>query len=192
MSPQMKTKEEINIDELSMISSLKKGDKTAFDYFFQTYYYYLYVNSLKLLHNKEEAEEVVQNVYVKLWEKRKELNINKSVINYLLRSIHNESLNKIKHQKIHQMAVFNLTKKTREEECENIIFNCEICELQEIIQKTLNTLPNKCKKVFIMSRYHQLKTKEIAEHFEISTKTVENHMAKALRIFRNELTDYLN
>ena len=186
------TEKEINFKELSMISSLKTGDEKAFNYIFQTYYSDLFSYANKILNDKEEAKEVLQNVYFKLWEKRNKLDINRSVKCYLFKSIYNECMNKIKHQKIHYKVVSELQTKSFEETNENKINFCGKTELVSMVKETINLLPPKCKTVFILSRVHQLKNKEIAKQLNISHKTVENHITKALKVFRITLFDYIN
>jgi RNA polymerase sigma-70 factor (ECF subfamily) len=136
----------------------------------------------------DEAEDVVQKMFCKLWDQRTELNIKTSIKSYLYRAVHNSCLNRIKQTK------------TRAEHNQRYTYNMpdtagsssiEYSELQQQIAKALETLPPKCREVFELSRMQQLSYAEIAERLGISANTVENHIAKALKLLRGSLKDFL-
>ena len=184
--------EKFDNQELTIIPNLKRSDEDEFKIAFQTYHTFLYFYALKLLNDSEDAKEAIQNVYFRFWERRNKININFSVKYYLLKSIYNECLNKIKQKKIHYKAIIELQKYFKDETEHNKINFCGNSELVKIVDETIDLLPPKCKSVFILSRIHHYKNKEIAVHLKLSPKTVENHVTKALKIFRVALFDYIN
>ncbi len=142
------------------------------------------------LKNLEASEEVVQETFVKLWENRKTLNITSSLKSYLFRAVRNSSLNVIKHEKIKDKY-----KSYNEYEIKNhsasLDEEIDASELEIKIRKSIDLLPSERKKAFIMSRYEGLKYKEIAEKLNISKKTVENQIGKALKFLKSELAEYM-
>lgn len=158
--------------------------------YFKSYYQSLCSYAWSYLKDTEEAEEVVQNTFVSIWEKRDSLNIQTSAKSYLYAMVRNACLNLIKHQKIKQkyageaMALAN-------DGYEAVTHEVSSRELETRINVALETLPEQCRLVFKLSRFEDLKYAEIAEHLNISVKTVENHMGKALRLMREQLRDYL-
>lgn len=142
-----------------------------------------------LLSDKDESEEVVQQLFVQVWEKKESMEITSSLQAYLFRSLRNSCLNKIKHNKVRRNyaeEVISLSKDS--EPASHITYQSE---LQEQIAMAINGLPEQCRLIFKLSRFENLKYAEIAEQLNISVKTVENQMGKALRVMRERLKDYL-
>lgn len=138
----------------------------------------------------DTSEEIVQELFVNFWEKRNDIPDNVSIKAYLYRAARNRVLNQIKHIKIKEdFKLFNQEEMSNAEQ--NTDNQLETSELQKIIAQALNKLPPERKKIFLMSREEGLKYKEIADELNISIKTVENQMGKALSTLRNELSDYL-
>jgi RNA polymerase sigma-70 factor (ECF subfamily) len=138
----------------------------------------------------EQAEEIVQNVFCRIWEKREQLKADGSLKAYLYRSVHNESLNYLKHQKTRtafQVHFNNNEDETAGEASEKIM----VTELDGHIQKALNELPLQCRIIFQLSRFENLKYKQIADQLNLSVKTVENQMGKALKVLRLKLAEFL-
>jgi RNA polymerase sigma-70 factor (ECF subfamily) len=157
---------------------------------FREHYQGLSRYAYSILKNQVEAEEVVQQLFVKLWEKRLDLEIWKDVRSYLYRSTYNASLNEVKRKKRHTMYVSTDPENGFQSDSDSSskIMSSEL-ELQ--IENAIQTLPTKCAEVFRMSRYKEYSYKEIAEKLDISIKTVENHIGKALKLMREELEEYL-
>lgn len=165
--------------------------REEFEKLFRSYYSSLCAFAFRFLQEKDAAEEVVQEVFVRLWSKKEELEINSSVKSYLYRSVRNSSLNLIKHieireeyKKHNQLAI---------EHNERILQDAIIAgELEDKIHQAINELPTERKKIFMMSRYDGLKYREIAEKLNISAKTVENQMGKAMKTLREHLVEYMS
>ncbi len=174
--------------EEQILRQLKQKDKSAFEVLFRTHYEAIVGFVNKYLGNKAEAEEVVQDVFLQFWQKADDINIQISLKSYLYQAARNRSLNIIKHRSVERKYSDHLVN--------NIDFfhegnHLEMEELQDRIQTAIDTLPEKCREVFILSRFEEKKYKEIADELGISIKTVENQMGKALRVMRQELGDYL-
>ena len=169
---------------------LAQRDETAFEQVFKTHFKRLHAYAFTILRDEIEAEEIVQQVFFKLWERNENLSLTGSVSAYLYRAVHNESLNYLKHQKVrsnHQLHVAYSMKNEVEHPAKKIITG----ELEKKIHTALNELPEQCRTIFHMSRFDELKYREIADKLGISVKTVENQMGKALKLLREKLVDFL-
>ncbi len=180
----------MDLPEVQQWNKLKEGDITAFEMFFKTYYQPLCNYAYSFIKDKDEAEEIVQSTFLSVWEKRDSLDIKTSLKSYLYTMVRNTSLNVIKHEKIKQKYVGEALA-VDERSHEGVTQAVLSSELEERIQQAIGVLPEQCRLVFKLSRFEELKYAEIAEHLNISIKTVENHMGKALKIMREQLKDYL-
>jgi RNA polymerase sigma-70 factor, ECF subfamily len=168
---------------------IKSGDKTAFETLFRDNYSHLCAYANTFVRDVETAQDLVQEFLFHIWQKKEDLPVNVSVRAYLFKSIHNSCLNSLKHQKIKQRHKGLTIRDSRENSYED--FDNETNVLHDKIRQTIDKLPPERRKVFIMHRYEELKYKEIAEKLNISIKTVENQIGKALIFLRNELKDYI-
>ena len=135
------------------------------------------------------AEEMVQNVFYKLWKNREDMAIDKSLAAYLYRSVYNECLNYLKHLKV--KAAYQAHAARAMENLNNAADKLRLRELEEKLEIALRELPEQCRTIFQMSRFEELKYMEIAGRLGISVKTVENQMGKALKLLRGKLADFL-
>ena len=145
----------------------------------------------KYIGDVDQAEEIVQEMFFNFWQKKEQLDINISLEAYLFRSVRNACLNYLKHLKIreqHRLATNEEIRKKEEEIHDNVI----ALELQERIEALIEKMPPERKKIFKMSRYEELKYREIAEKLNLSVKTIEVQMGKALKFLRLHLSDYLS
>ena len=169
---------------------LSKRDEAAFEQVFKTHYKNLHAYAFTMLKDDDEAEEMVQQVFFKLWERSENLSFSGPIAAYLYRAVHNESLNFLKHQKVkagHQLHVAHSMKNKTEHGQGKMMRK----ELENKFREALNELPEQCRTVFQLSRFEDMKYKEIADKLDISVKTVENHMGKALKLLRTKLVDFL-
>ena len=162
----------------------------SFEQLFKAHFKALHAYAFAMLCDEEMAEEIVQNMFMKLWEKRERLEIQTSVKAFLYKCVHNDGLNYLKHQKIktkyQDYATYSMKDRT-----EKASDRLELNELEIRLGDALNDLPQQCRTIFQMSRFEELKYKEIAEQLGLSIKTVENQMGKALKILRLKLADFL-
>lgn len=180
----------MDLAEQKMIVSVREGSENAFEMIFRTYYQPLCRYAYSFLNDKEEAEEVVQSTFIQIWEKKAGMDIQSSLKSYLYRMVRNACLNVIKHEKVKQQhAVYTVAfgESTHESVHEAVAGK----ELELKIFEAMKHLPDQCRTVFQLSRFEELKYAEIAEQLQISVKTVENQMGKALRIMREHLKEYL-
>ncbi len=162
-------------------------EKDIFEELFKTHFKPLCGFANKYLKDVDLAKEIVHDVFVKLWEKREQIDMNKAVKSYLYTAVNNKSLNHIRDNKKFVNSDYIIENETDWNYSDNLV---EL-EIQEKITATLDSLPPKCREVFKLSRYENLKYKQIAERLNISVKTVESHMSKALKALRKNLSEYL-
>ena len=180
----------MDLSSIQLLNTLRAGDITAFEMIFKTYYQPLCNYAYTFVQDRDEAEEIVQSTFLSVWEKRQDLAIHTGVKPYLYAMVRNAALNVIKHEKIKQQhAAVELA--VAEKSSESVTRTVMASELEERIYKALNKLPEQCRLVFKLSRFEELKYAEIAKQLDISVKTVENQMGKALKIMREQLKDYL-
>ncbi len=172
------------------MEKIQSGNESAYEMIFRTFYQPLCRYAYSFLEDREEAEEVVQSAFITVWEKRKSIDIQTSLKSYLYRMVRNGCLNVIKHEKVKQQHVAHEMAVT-EVSYESVSQKVYASELESKITEALKALPEQCRLVFQLSRFEELKYQEIADQLQISVKTVENHMGKALRIMREQLKEYL-
>jgi len=170
---------------------IKIGDEQALELLFRKYYSRLCGYTNKYFNDPEEAREVVQEVFIKIWENRKDIDPQESLVSYLFKIAYNNSINRLRHKKVI----------TKYSDIYKIVYvdNSGITpydsliahELTSNIKTALEKVPPKCRQIFDLSRVDGLKYSEIADTLNISVKTVEAQMSKALHILRIELREYL-
>ena len=173
---------ELENNEKNLLQNLKNGDSKAFDEIFRTHYQVLCRFSMKIVKEKENAEEIVQDLFFHLWEKRSTLSINISLKSYLFRSVYNNSVRLTKFTNLHD--IIDEKQNSVNEEFTDLL---EQTEIETKIYKTIDELPEQCRKIFNMSRFEELKYREIAEKLNISIKTVETQMSRALKYLTTNL-----
>jgi RNA polymerase sigma-70 factor, ECF subfamily len=161
----------------------------VFEQLFKSHFKALHAYAYGIIRDESTAEEMVQNVFCRLWEKREQTIFNQSPKAYLYRSVHNESLNYLKHQKVKEN--YQNFAARNNDVSEHAAAKTEHNELQWHLNKAMNELPEQCRTIFQMSRFEELKYREIADQMGLSVKTIENQMGKALRILRSKLVDFL-
>jgi len=149
----------------------------------------LFAYALTLSNDELMSQDITQNVFLKTWEKRKKININSSLENYLFKTVRNEFLNQYKKQR----ATMRLEQEYFES-LNKVISKHDESTLKRAIERIgveIQKLPPKCKEVFLLSRKDGLTNIEISDYLNISRKTVEAHITKAFSILRKNLTDKL-
>lgn len=178
-----------NFSSEQLLNLLQKDDPAAFEELYDRYWFQLFISAHKRLQCREDAEEAVQSLYESLWKNRHHIIIRTSLENYLFASIRYIVL---------RMMQKRLSGKTAPgvdaEGCAQPDYSTEetilINDLSNHINQLVEKLPEKCKKVFELSRYEMKTNREIAAMMGISEKTVENHITKALHLIRNSLTHF--
>lgn len=169
----------------ALIEGLKKGDETAYVYLVENYHQRLCVYANSLIRDDLMAEDIVQNVFVQIWEKRKKLNPDFSIENYLYKSVHNKFIDQYRKDKAVmalEIKYIAALESAIEENDEGHLQN-----MLGILSHAIQELPPKCKQIFIMSKREGLTNMEISEYLNISKKTVEGQITKAFCILRKKI-----
>jgi RNA polymerase sigma-70 factor, ECF subfamily len=170
-------------------SKTRKDDIAAFEKLFRTYYSDLVNYSFGYTRDMDASEEIVQEFFYNYWKNRKETNIKFSIRAYLFRAIKNNTLNyldslAVRKKYADRVLFLSENQPFYEEE------GMEMDELNELIEETLDSLPERCSTIFRMSRHDGLKYDEIAAKLSVSVKTVEANMGKALKLLRERIGKY--
>lgn len=170
--------------------SLPRSNETEFEQLFKEHFKSLYAYAYTIVKEETAAEEIVQNVFYKIWEKNKQPDIQTSVKAYLYKAVYHDSLNYLKHLKVraqYKSRVMHEQKDAGVPASGKLLLK----ELEEKLRDAMNGLPEQCRTIFQLSRFDGLKYQEIADQLGISPKTVENQMGKALKLLRVKLIDFL-
>ena len=165
-------------------------DKQSFEELFRTYFTHLCSFAQKYVQDIDEAKDIVHQVFIGLWQKRNDVDTDTSLKSYLFTGVHNRCLNYIRDRK--KLVQFDAP--LHESEMSNYLQSndhLESSETESRINRALDDLPEKCREIFLMNRFEQLKYREIAEKLNISVKTVETQMSRALKVLREKLSDLI-
>lgn len=174
-----------------LLIRLKNGDMLAFDQVYERYSHKLFSFVAKILKNEADAEEIVQEVFVKIWESREKLGDYKLLNSYIFTIAYNNSISLIRKRINNTKYIEHLKYSSLINSIPSGISELEFCELSEQVEKLINNLPERQKQVFLLHRETGLTYPEIAERLGISKNTVENHIAKALKYLRQNLDSSL-
>lgn len=169
-----------------LIYGLKQGNREVFDQIFRCYYTSLAHYCMKFVSDKDKSEEIVQDVFVKLWLKHETVVINNSLKSYLFKATQNLAFNYIRNAK-HTIILQDADIFSAEGTSDDPSISLEENDLKDKIQKIIQLMPTKRREVFLLSRTNGLRNAEIARRLNISVKTVETHMSKALNQLRKAL-----
>ncbi|WP_299555221.1 RNA polymerase sigma-70 factor [Seonamhaeicola sp.] len=172
-----------------LVENLKKGDEDAYAYLMDTYYQKLCVYAESLSRDVYIAEDIVQNIYLRVWEQRNKLKAIYPLKSYLYRSVYNEFINQYRKKsslmEVEKEYIKNLNAIIEEDPK-------DLTRLIALVKQEIQDLPPKCKKIFILGKQEGLTYGEIAEHLNISFRTVENQMSKAFAIIRQKVGDKMD
>ena len=171
-----------------LLELLQTDSEHAIDLLFRSHYAFLCQTVYRIIPDKNLVEDLTQDVFYELWRKRETIVIKTSIRAYLKRAARNKALNYIRGQKIK----FEEEEKTPDlrSTAINSIQQMEMSELQACIDKAIDKLPERCRLVFSLSRFEEMSYKQIAEALDISIKTVENQISKALKLLRIAVAEY--
>lgn len=179
----------MNPSEKKILKKIKEGDIKEYEALFKEYYERLCEFGLKYLRNLEYAEEIVQDTFYNIWKNRETLNIKTSLKAYLYTAVRNNCLQELRTKSL-DIKYENYYKSHYVNDSISPMDELNAKELSNVIDNALNSLPERCRIIFQMSRNEGLKYHEIAEKLSISIKTVEANMGKALKHFRICLKEY--
>ncbi len=183
--------------EQELLDSIYKGNKTVFEILFKTYYNRLCAFAVNFVSRNDLAEDIVADVFLKLWEKKESVNITDSISSYLFRAVKNSCINYLNREKSrshtiseNEISLLNLKLEYLISErypLSDLIGK----ELEERIKTEIEKLPGQCREIFYLSRFEDFSHKEIAEKLGISENTVKVQIYRALSKLRQGLKDYL-
>jgi RNA polymerase sigma-70 factor (ECF subfamily) len=174
-----------------MLLSPEQSVENLFEQVFRSHFKSLHSYAATILRDPVPAEEVVQTIFMRWWEKKEQIDIKENISVYLYRAVHNESLNYLKHEKVRAAYQSHAMRRHTHHQPEKASDKVTVGELQQKLEKALQELPEQCRTIFQLSRFDELKYREIADRLDLSIKTVENQMGKALRLLRLKLVDFL-
>jgi RNA polymerase sigma factor, sigma-70 family/RNA polymerase sigma-70 factor, Bacteroides expansion family 1 len=180
--------DEKNLDVL--LKGFKAGSRDSFNGIFKLYYSPLVKFCYRFINDKDVCEEIVQDMFFSIWIHHEDLVIKDSLKSYLFRAIRNRALNYNAQVKRRESLLKFFPTHSEEEAVEVPLANLQMDDLKSSIYRVMLTMPDKRREIFNLSRFEGLKNKEIAEKLEISQKTVEAHISKALEQLRGALKDY--
>ncbi|MCQ2229889.1 MAG: RNA polymerase sigma-70 factor [Bacteroidales bacterium] len=176
---------DVNITDTELIDKMSSGNEMAFRMLFDRYYTPLSVYADKILNDMDASIDIVQALFVNIYENRKEIKVS-NVRSFLYQSVQNRCLNELKHRKVitnYSAQVYTFSSEETNETDELI----EVSELEAQLANAINQLPEQCRKIFEMSRFDGISNGEIAERLNISKRTVETQISKALKFLRDKL-----
>jgi len=191
-------KDQLNLDtnHNQLFTSLAQGDNLAFEKLYKLYFPRLYAFAFKIINDSGLAKDVVQNVFIKVWELRASFSFENPEA-FIYQMVRNASLNYVRHLRV----VDNLKSRIQNQFQGEELYYIDMVgnepyiliekELNEKILEVMNSLPEKCLIVFRMSRLEGLKNAEIAERLNISLKAVEKHITKAMKVYKENFPEYL-
>jgi len=190
MQINMVTDEKTGITEQLFIKVALHDDESAFKELFHSFFAPLCFYAFRYIPNKETCEDIVQDTFFKIWKNRKNIDITSSGRNFLITSVRNSCIDYIRKKELeesyrHHQKLYNIT----EGDFSNELYS--VVELKELIDKAMEKLPVTIREVFELNRFEGLTYSEIALKYNISVKSVEAYMSKALKILRLQLKDYL-
>ena len=174
----------------------KKGDEKAFAFFFDLYFNQIVGFCTEFIKDRDQAKNIAQEAFLKLWLNKEKVRKVNGIKAFLYTSAKSDCLNLFRHKKVVHKYL-NKSLRKREESLNIEVLNAinfdtvMLAELEELIEGSVNELPDKCKQVFKMRRVDFKKNKEIAAELNISIKAVEANMTRALKHLKNKLSDYL-
>ncbi|WP_085536362.1 RNA polymerase sigma-70 factor [Massilibacteroides vaginae] len=178
----------------SIIRKLNKGDTDAFKSLYTTYYVYLCAVSTKYVYNYEIAKEIVNDVFLNIWNKRGSLEY--PIKTYLTRSVQNRSLNHLRNKQTEEISLSELDEYVLafHEEQVNLgqqpLTYLENSEFEKLVEEAVQSLPDKCRRIFTEYLYNHKSYEEIAKLYDISSSTVRVQVKIALSKLKDTLKDY--
>jgi len=182
-------------EEKILLDKLKKGDDLAFKNIYFLYYNKLFAFARNFVNNNEIAQDIVADVFYKIWKKRESLNIQMSLKAYLYTSVKNACINKLrilnKELKIIDDTEYLLKEIEINHYTDSLLNEIQTLEIENIIIDIINKMPEKQKMVFVLSRFEGLSSDEISQNLGISKRTVESHLYNAMKLIKEKIKKFI-
>lgn len=186
------------VTDIELFVKIKSGNQDAFEFIFLRYYEDLCLYAKSITGSKEVSEEIVQDVFVRIWESRESIEISNSVRSYLYRSVHNQCVNELERWKIKNKFVKNTVENVYYNSLlpspfsnDYPIANLIVKELEEKINESIKSLPAQCREIFLLIREKELSYQQVADKLNVSVNTVKTQMQRAIAKLREMLREYL-
>ena len=179
------------MDDAGLLVELAQGDEKAFSLLFKKYYKDLVLFGGNFLPDRCACEDIVQSVFLRLWNERHLLHIKTSLKSYLLKSVQNACFDEIQHKQVirkHENYVLSFANMIKDMDTENYIL---YSDFQQHLQQALDKIPATCRETFELNRFEGMKFREIADKLQISQRTVEVRISKAIDILKKHLKDFM-
>lgn len=183
-------------DDILLLKQFKSGKEQIFEHFFNTYYNNIVGFCVQFVYNESEAKSIAQEAFVNLWLNKEKIDSLNGIKSFLYTYSKSKCLNAIRHQKVKEKYK-NQTLNDKEKQLNIEVLNSmkfdtmSLLELENLITQSVYDLPDKTQEIFVKKRFENKKNREIASELNISIKTVEAHITKALTILKTKLSDYL-
>ncbi len=187
----------LELKDQPLIERLKSNDKKAFEIIFRRYFHDLHEYALFYIGNAHLAEDIVQDIFLKLWSSRHKISIHTTLKGYLFRSVHNICIQYLRHNKVErQHKEWHQAKLEEAVLMNRLFFESGLTrlfenEIKDLVRESLVKIPSKSREIYELSRNNYLTNKEIADRMGLSEKSVEYHISKVLDSLRKFLKDYL-
>lgn len=175
-------------NEKQLLSSLSSGNEEALTFIYRKFWDRLFLSAYNVLKDKEACEDIVQEIFIQLWQKKEQLVIRTSLEAYLVSATRYQVFHLIRKGSKRMELFENLEERFSADSADALL--C-VKETQKTIDVAVDNLPEKCKNIYKLSRENHLSYKQIAEQLQISTKTVENQLTIALKRLRNALGSFI-
>ncbi len=180
---------QVHYTDGELLELLKGDPDKAIELLFRQYYSYVCKMVYQVVPEANVAEDLAQDIFFEMWRRKDQLNIT-SIRAYLRRAALNRTLNYLRNRKIKWDDELSFPEQeSRETPTQESV---ETAELEQMIEAAIDQLPERCRAVFLLSRFEELSHQEIADELDISVKTVENQITKALKYLRKALQPYLS
>ncbi len=179
------------LQDSELLLQIKQGSQPAFESIFLKYYVGLCTYANSILGSRDSSEEVIQEMFVKLWENRNTLEINNSLKAYLYRTVHNQCINQIESWKVRNRYSKNQALDIIPFSGDYPIANLIAKELEDKIKESIDALPEQCREIFLLIRLHNKSYHEVAQKLNLSLNTVKTQMHRAITKLKESLHEYL-
>jgi RNA polymerase sigma-70 factor, ECF subfamily len=183
--------------EKNILDQIRNGDQKAFETLFRSYFDQLLKYSREILKDHCAAEEIVEEIFIYFWENRMKISIDTSIKAYLFRMAYNRCINHLRHQKVHdRYRLFFMHHITSEAMIADYSFDYPLSglinkEIENLVEKSIQKLPQQCREIFRLSRYEEMRNQKIADQLGLSVSTVKTQISRALVKLRKDLQEVL-